>query len=145
MFLLRTVLLRRQKLLRESDRVDGAQRRSSRRQILRPERKVLIEDSNAGLADCKPRHQFYKLRRALPVVIEAHQRAFVVALAGQIQGTSGSCELLRPFRSLRGCSCRLCKWNSLSGNQRDSIGSLHGVAAPRVVGKNKRVHVIPVV
>src|ERR1700683_3168171 len=143
-------LLGRQKLLRESDRIDGAQRRCSWRQILWTQCNVLIEEV-IPVWRAVNRAPVLVSSDGLPIVVEAHQRTLVVGV-----NSSPVFEILQEVvhSSVRSKVChfsgRIDKRDSLSGNQSRAIGRLHRITIVRLAvvnykRPNKRIHIIPVV
>src|SRR5271154_5335808 len=124
---IRKQLLGRQNFLREPDGVDGAQRRSARRQTRGAQGKVGVK----GVVTRAGRTVYAGAligTDGLTVVIETDHRTSVVAYhapvfqeAEEIVHTAVRAEVLRLSANGR-------EWNALTGNNRGAVSSRHGSA-----------------
>src|SRR6202161_2419680 len=140
----RMLLLGRQNLLREPDGVDGAQRRSARRQTRRAQGKVGVKGVITGAGRIVNAGSLVRAAR-LTVVIEADHRASVVANqapvfqeAEEVVHPAVRSEVLRlsGYRRERNTFARNNGGAECRGSRRSVVN---------VVGKSERVHVVPIV
>jgi hypothetical protein len=138
------VLLGWQNFLREPDGVDGAQRRSARRQTRGAQGKVGVKGVVARAGRIVNARSFI-CAHPLAVVIEADHRPSVVANqapvfqeAEEVVNAAIRSKVLRLSGDGR-------EWNALAGNNGSAVRRRRRRSVINVVGKSEGVYVVPVV